>query len=81
MTLPKKCLVDTNVPKTANLALSQSEIPREPTDCVDACVYAITHVIKNDGLVIDNADENIRAHNRGSYLHLPESGQWKKLGE
>ncbi len=57
MTLPKKCLVDTNVPKTANLAISPSEIPHESTDCVAACVDAIAHVIKNGGLVIDDGDE------------------------
>lgn len=34
----------------------------------------------NLGLSFD-ADGNIRAQNRGSYLHLPGSGQWKKLGE
>jgi len=34
----------------------------------------------NLGISFD-VDGNIRAQNRGSYLHLPESGQWKKLGE
>lgn len=34
----------------------------------------------NLGLSFD-ANENIRAQNRGAYLHLPGSGQWKKLGE
>ncbi len=24
---------------------------------------------------------NVRAQNRGAYLHIPSSGQWKKLGE
>lgn len=28
-----------------------------------------------------NAEGNIRAQNRGSYLDLPGSGQWKKLGD
>jgi len=28
-----------------------------------------------------DADANIRAQNRGAYLHLPASGQWKGLGE
>ena len=27
------------------------------------------------------AEGNIRAQNRGAYLHLPGSGQWKKLGD
>ena len=34
----------------------------------------------NLGISFD-VDGNIRAQNRGSYLSLPESGQWKKLGE
>lgn len=34
----------------------------------------------NLGLSFD-ANGNIRAQNRGAYLHLPGSGQWKKLGE
>ena len=34
----------------------------------------------NLGLSFD-ADGNIRAQNRGAYLHLPGSGPWKKLGE
>ena len=34
----------------------------------------------NLGISVD-AEGNIRAQNRGAYLHLPGSGQWKKLGE
>ena len=55
--LPKKCLVDTNVPKTANLALDPAMIPQELTGCVLACVEAIEHVVKKGGLVIDDGDE------------------------
>lgn len=55
--LPKKCLVDTNVPKTANLALSPVTIPPELANCVLACVEAIEHVVKKGGLVIDDGDE------------------------
>jgi ATP-dependent RNA circularization protein (DNA/RNA ligase family) len=33
----------------------------------------------NLGLSFD-AEGNIRAQNRGAYLHLPGSGQWEKLG-
>jgi hypothetical protein len=33
----------------------------------------------NLGISFD-ADGNIRAQNRGTYLHLPGSGQWKHLG-
>jgi len=34
----------------------------------------------NLGLSFD-ANGNVRAQNRGAYLHLPGAGQWKKLGE
>ncbi len=57
MSLPKKCLVDTNVPKTANLALAPDKVPHELTSCVLACVEAVEHVIKKRGLVIDAGDE------------------------
>ena len=55
--LPKKCIVDTNVPKTANLALDPATIPQELTDCVLACVEAVDHVVKQGGLVLDSNDE------------------------
>ncbi len=55
--LPQKCLVDTNVPKTANLALAPSKIPQELTGCVLACVEAVEHVVKKGGLVMDAGDE------------------------
>ncbi len=59
MSLPKKCVVDTNVPKTANLAL-QWELDRDsdvPYACVLACVKAVEHVIKKRCLIIDARDE------------------------
>lgn len=34
----------------------------------------------NLGISFD-AEGNIRAQNRGAYLHLPSTGQWKKLGD
>jgi ATP-dependent RNA circularization protein (DNA/RNA ligase family) len=34
----------------------------------------------NLGISFDS-DGNIRAQNRGAYLHLPGTGQWKKLGD
>ncbi|MBF0213217.1 MAG: hypothetical protein HQM00_06595 [Magnetococcales bacterium] len=54
--LPKKCLVDTNVPITANLA-SAPTIPDELFDCVEACVDAVEHIVKHGGLVLDAGDE------------------------
>jgi hypothetical protein len=57
MSLPKKCLVDTNVPKTANLA-TQPDPGSDVSDaCVLACVEAVEHVIKKRGLIIDAGDE------------------------
>ncbi|MCB2203449.1 hypothetical protein KQI65_01775 [bacterium] len=57
MSLPKKCLVDTNVPITANLA-SQPDMGSDVSDaCVLACVEALEHVIKKHGLIIDAGDE------------------------
>lgn len=56
-TLSKKCLVDTNVPKTANLAIDPAAIPDELVLCVQACVEAVQHVVKNGGLVLDASNE------------------------
>jgi hypothetical protein len=55
--LPDKCLVDTNVPKTANLAVDPGNIPNDLANCVLACVEAIDYVVKNGRLVLDDADE------------------------
>lgn len=57
MRLPKKCLVDTNVPKTANLATQPDPNSDVPDCCVLACIEAVEHVIKKRGLVIDAGDE------------------------
>lgn len=55
--LPQKFLVDTNVPKTANLALAPNMIPQELAGCVLACVETIEHIVKKGGLVMDAGDE------------------------
>ena len=57
MTLPSKCLVDTNVPKTANLATQPDPDSGVCDACVLACVEAIEHVIRKRALVIDAGDE------------------------
>ena len=49
--LPRKCLLDTNVPKTANLAVAPAKIPEELISCVSACVEAVEHVVRRGGLV------------------------------
>jgi hypothetical protein len=55
--LPQKCVIDTNVPKTANLALNQAKIPQELKTCVRACVEAMEQITTNGGLVLDVGDE------------------------
>ena len=57
MSLPKKCLMDTNVPKTANLATQPDPDADVYDACVLACIEAVDHVIKKRGLVIDAGDE------------------------
>ncbi len=55
--LPRPCLVDTNVPITANRAVDPGTIPQDEIACVLACVEAIEHVIRRSGLVIDAGNE------------------------
>ena len=58
MNLPKKCLVDTNVPKTANLASAPGDIPVELAGCVSACIEAVEHITRGRGaLVLDDGNE------------------------
>lgn len=55
--LPDTCLVDTNVPKTANLATQHDPDSDVSDDCVLACIEAVEHIIRKRGLVIDAGDE------------------------
>ena len=56
--LPVICLIDTNVPITANLANDPATIPDELVGCVQACIDAVGHVTNNIGqLVLDGGDE------------------------
>ena len=57
MSLPKKCLVDTNVPKTANLATQPDPDSDVSDTCVLVCIEAVVHIIRKRGLVIDAGDE------------------------
>lgn len=57
MSLPKKCIVDTNVPKAANLATQPNPDSDVSDACVLACIEAVDHVIKKRGLIIDTGDE------------------------
>lgn len=55
--LPKKCLVDTNVPKTANLAAKPDPDSDVPPSCIVECIRLIQHVTQKGGLVIDSGSE------------------------
>ena len=57
MSLPRKCLVDTNVPINANLFTNLDPDSDVPDECVLACVEAIDQVVKQGGLVLDSNDE------------------------
>lgn len=57
MNLPNKCLVDTNVPKTANLFSQPDPGSDVPDVCVLKCIEAIEHVVKKCGLIIDAGGE------------------------
>ena len=64
MNFPKKYIVDTNVPITANLATDPAKISDELVDCVRSCVSAIDHVMEKGELVIDSGDEIYREYLR-----------------
>ena len=71
MKLPKKIIIDTNVPINANLANTPDKIPDNMVDCVYNCVAAIQHVITEKGLVIDSGGEIFK-----EYMHkLSLTGQ------
>ena len=66
--LPKKCVVDTNVPILANRAKDPLTIPDELAPCVLSCILAVEHVVKNGGLVIDSGDEIFDEYRRNLSL-------------
>lgn len=57
MKFPSKCVVDTNVAKTANLATVWDQEADATFDCILACIEAIQHVVTKRALVIDASDE------------------------
>lgn len=67
-----KCVVDTNVPKLANLHVNIASIPEEKLACVLACAEKIQGILNgNFSLVIDAADEIFDEYRR----QLSMSGQ------
>lgn len=57
VSLPKKCLIDTNVPINANQATNPKNIPDELRECVLECIHAVGHVVESGGLVLDDGGE------------------------
>ena len=68
---PRKCVIDTNVPITANRARCPEETPPELAECVLASVEAVEHVVKQGGLVLDFGDEIFDEYRN----HLSMKGQ------
>lgn len=54
---PDKCLVDTNVPKNANLATKPDLLSDITDTCIEQCVLAVEHITTNGGLVLDDGGE------------------------
>nr|NJM02567.1 hypothetical protein [Desulfobacula sp.] len=52
-----KAVVDTNVPKTANLSNSPALISDDLAFCVAECVNAVENIIKKGGLVMDDGND------------------------
>ncbi|MCY4227502.1 MAG: hypothetical protein OXF20_07395 [Gammaproteobacteria bacterium] len=85
--LPDRCLVDTNVPITADsrLALHNNENDYVSQDCIDDCAKVIEHIIKNGGLVIDDGYEILTEYwknlnrlpgNEGQHGHAMKFLKW-----
>lgn len=66
-----KVVVDTNVPKQANLAINPVSIPDDLVLCVKNCVASIEQIIKKGGLVLDANNEIFDEYRR----ELSLSGQ------
>ncbi|CAI2512584.1 Uncharacterised protein [Serratia fonticola] len=56
---PLKYIIDTNVPKTANLAIIPDKLTTENIKCVKGCVELIERIVNNSksGLVLDTNNE------------------------
>jgi hypothetical protein len=50
-------IIDTNVPKTANLAVDPMSIPEDLIICAQQCVNSIMEVIEKRNIVLDDGDE------------------------
>lgn len=68
---PAKCVVDTNVPKTANLAIDPGNIPEKLAKCVFSCVEAVERIVKKGGLVMDSQNEIFDEYRRNLSMKGP----------
>jgi len=69
--MPRKCVVDTNVPISANLAAQPDPTSDVPDTCVFECICQIQNITAKGGLVVDDAGEIF-----DEYInHLSLSGQ------
>lgn len=66
--LPKRCIVDTNIPISANMANRPDSIPEELRECVLTCIECVEHVVENGGLVIDDNGEIFDEYRTGLSL-------------
>ncbi|MGM8715132.1 hypothetical protein [Enterobacter hormaechei] len=59
MKIPNNYILDTNVPKTANLAVGGAGVTLENYDCVMSCISLLEKITstKDKGLVLDASDE------------------------
>jgi len=57
MNLPHLCILDTNIPVTANLAIQAGTHCHVPKGCIDACLAVIEHVQETQGIVLDSGGE------------------------
>ena len=61
---PNRCVIDTNVPKIANLGVAPEKIPDDLVDCVDHCIDVTLHFTRHRGLVLDSTMEIFNEYRR-----------------
>ncbi len=70
----EKCVVDTNVPVTANMAARTAAIEDDLVNCVLECVKAIRRVMRDGGMVIDHDGDIFREYLQNLSLDPKEPG-------
>ena len=69
--LPRRCLIDTNVPITANYATKPDPNADAPNSCINECINVIGHITQRGGLVLDDNGEIFNEY----ICHLSLRGQ------